>query len=222
MSSLLTPDDPAYPGQAHYTRSFLRIYDPLVLGFFGKVVWRCPTQRLIDHYSQFIGERHLDVGPGTGYFLEAAPMGAAITLLDPNPDVLAHCAARLSDMQPTLVQGDVTQTLPIDGPFDSVALNYVIHCLPSSSDHKSAAVANAASVLTEDGVLFGATVLGTPSLHTWLSARALKANNRRGIFDNLADDAEMLSALLDRHFMQHTIEVVGSVAVFSAHLPKTA
>ena len=92
--------DAAYAGQEVYSRAFLRIYDPVILGFYGNVVWRCPTSRLVEQYRQHVGHRHLDVGPGTGYFLEERarlPHDAQITLLDPNPYVLAHAARRLSD-----------------------------------------------------------------------------------------------------------------------------
>ena len=220
MNARLTPGDASYPGQAHYTRSFLRIYDPLVLGFFGRVVWRCPTERLVDRYREMIGRDHLDIGPGTGYFLAAAGPPGSITLLDPNPSVLAHCAARLSHLDPVLVGADATQPLPFERRFDSVALNYVIHCLPSAGDQKAAAISNAAAVVAEDGVVFGATVLGEPQLHTWASMRALEANNRRGIFDNRNDGVGTLERMLDESFRDHTIEIVGAVALFAARGPR--
>jgi hypothetical protein len=59
-------------------------------------------------------------------------------------------------------------------------------------------------------------VLGTPRLHTWLSRAALQQNNRLGIFDNLADTQEALSTLLNESFVLVNLEIVGSVAVFSA------
>ena len=71
-------DDPAYKGQADYSRTVLRLYDPLVLGPVARYVWRCPSDRLTEHYRRHVRDRHLDVGPGTGYFLErsgAAPGG---------------------------------------------------------------------------------------------------------------------------------------------------
>lgn len=220
MNGPLSPDDPTYPGQAYYTKSFLRIYDPLVLGFFDRAVWRCPTRLLVDQYSRMLGTEHLDIGPGTGFFLQNADPTTAITLIDPNPAVLVHCATRLSHLNPTLVAADVTRPLPIESSFDSVALNYVIHCLPVEGGHKRAAISNSAAVLKANGVLFGATVLGEPGLHTWMSMRALLANNRRGIFDNLTDTTETLSSMLDGSFADHSIDVVGSVALFSARRPR--
>ena len=98
----MLPTDPAYAGQQHYTPVFLKIYDPLVLGFFTRVVWRCPTTRLVEGYQRHVRHRHLDVGPGTGYFLERAglPEHSPVTLLDPNPKPLKS-PSRRSFMYPS-------------------------------------------------------------------------------------------------------------------------
>jgi ubiquinone/menaquinone biosynthesis C-methylase UbiE len=180
----LNRSDAAYAGQEVYSRAFLRIYDPVILGFYGNVVWRCPTSRLVEQYRQHVGHTHLDVGPGTGYFLAHTPLpdDAQITLLDPNPDVLAHAARRLSDRHPSAVQADVLKPLPLTAKrFDSVALNYVLHCLPGPPVRKAAAVQNVAAVLKPGGVLFGATVLGATGPHTWLSRAVLRFVNSRRI-----------------------------------------
>lgn len=210
------------PGAGHavYTKRFLRIYDPLVLRFMGPVIWRCSTDTLVDQYRTLLGDSHLDVGPGTGYLLEAAEATGSITLLDPNPNVLEHCVRRLAHLSPTAILGDITQPLADIGSFDSVAVNYVLHCLPSNGDHKAAAVVNAASVLADDGVLFGATILGTPELHTAVSRRALTANIRRGNFDNGADSMETIRSALMNSFDDVSLDLIGSVAVFSARRPR--
>ena len=216
-------DDPAYDGQREYTPLFLRIYDPLILGFFTPVVWRCPTTRLVDGYRRHLGHRHLDVGPGTGYFLERAgiPDGSPITLLDPNVHVLDHAARRLRRLDITAVEADVCKPLPVDGPFDSAALNGVIHCLPGPLPRKAAAVANVAAVLAPTGVLFGASILGPSGRHTRLSRSILRANNRRGTFDNLGDTQEGLGEILEASFERVELETVGSMAIFAATNPRT-
>jgi SAM-dependent methyltransferase len=209
-------------GHRTYTPWFLRVYDPLVLGVYSRRVWRCPLGRLIDNYDRHIGRRHLDVGPGTGYFLQRAelPVGADITLLDPNPNVLRHAARRLAHLDPVTVQADVCEPLPPMTAFRSGALNYVLHCLPGPPARKAAAVRHVADVLDPQGVLFGATVLGEPRLHTRSGRAALRDLNRRGVFDNLADTEEGLRAMLAAVFAQVSVEVVGSVAVFSATEPR--
>ena len=192
----------------------------MILGLYGNIVWRCPSSRLVEQYRQHVGQSHLDVGPGTGYFLEHArlPDDAQITLLDPNPDVLAHAMRRLSDRHPSVIQADVLKPLPLTAGerFDSAAMNYVLHCLPGPPPRKAAAVQNVAAVLKPGGVLFGATVLGGTAPHTWLSRAVLRFVNSRRIFDNLSDTEQGLRDLLEASFARVEIEVVGSVAVFTA------
>jgi SAM-dependent methyltransferase len=210
--------DPAYAGQELYTERFLRIYDPVVLGFNCNVVWRCPTSRMVEQYSRHLGKRHLDVGPGTGYFLQHArvPGDFSLTLLDPNPDVLAHAGRRLAGLRPRTVQADVLKSLPLSERFDSAALNYVIHCLPGPMARKAQAIENIAAVLEPNGVLFGATVLGSAAKHTWLSRPMLWYCNRNGIFDNYADTLEGLRETLSATFAQVDITMAGTTAIFSA------
>jgi hypothetical protein len=69
-------------------------------------------------------------------------------------------------MHPATSQADVMKPLPVDGPFDSAALSYVLHCLRGPQSHKAVAIRNVAAVLGPDGVLFGGTVLGTAERHT--------------------------------------------------------
>lgn len=216
--------DPAYNGQREYTPLFLRVYDPVILGVLAPVVWRCPAARLADGYRRHAGHRHLDVGPGTGYFLERAglPEGSPVTLLDPNPNVLAHASRRLRRLVVTTVEADVLKPLPIDGPFDSAALNGVLHCLPGPLPDKGAAVANVAAVLAPEGVLFGSSILGDDGRHTWLGRRILEGNNRRGTFDNLGDTEEGLGEILGAWFERVELETVGAMAIFAATNPRFA
>src|SRR6188768_755673 len=216
-------NDPAYEGQREYTPLFLRIYDPLILGVFAPVIWQCSASRLLEGYRRHVGHRHLDVGPGTGYFLARAglPDASPVTLLDPNMNVLSHASRRLRNLDVTTVEADVLKPLPIDGPFDSAALNGVIHCLPGPLPNKAAAIANVAAVLTPGGVLFGSSILGTSARHTWLGRRILGANNRRGTFDNLGDTAEGLGEILGARFERVELETVGTMAIFAAANPRT-
>ena len=215
-------DDPAYAGQSEYTPFFLKIYDPVILGFFTPVVWRCPTTRLVERYRRYVRPRHLDVGPGTGYFLDRAglPDGAPVTILDPNVHVLDHASRRLRRLEITAVEADVCKALPISGPFESAALNGVIHCLPGPLSRKAVAVANVAAVLAPTGVLFGASILGPAGPHTWLSRMMLDVNNRRGVFDNVGDTEQGLGEILEASFERVELETVGSFAIFAATNPR--
>ena len=215
-------DDPAYRGQRDYTRLLLNAYDPLVLGPIARFVWRCPTAGLLERYRQHIRDRHLDVGPGTGYFLERSglPAGSRVTILDPNRNVLRHVSRRVRQLDITAVEADVLKPLPVSGPFDSAALHLVIHCLPGPLARKAGAVANVAAVLAPDGVLFGASVLGRSGPQTWLSRRVLDLFNRQGGFDNRGDTEEGLRDILGASFAHVELETVGSIAIFAATNPR--
>jgi SAM-dependent methyltransferase len=218
----MDPDDPAYRGQADYTPRMLAIYDPWVIGFMAPVVWRCPVPPVLERYRRHLGRRHLDVGPGTGYLLEKTGIdsNAELTLLDPNPNVLAYVTRRFESMKVTTVEADVLKPLPVEGPFDSAALSFVLHCLPGPMSHKAVAIRNVARVLTGGGVLYGATVLGRSGRHTPPARAFLWAVNRRGTFDNLDDTAEGLQEILAASFETVEIDVVGSVALFGASTPR--
>jgi len=214
--------DPAYKGQRDYNRLLLGLYDPLVLGPVASLVWRCPTRKLLEGYRQHIREPHLDIGPGTGYFIDQSGIadGSRVTILDPNANVLEHAKRRLQRLDVTSVEADVLKPLPLDGPFKSAALHLVLHCLPGPDERKAAAVSNVAAVLEPDGVLFGASVLGESGRHHWLARRVLHAFNRRGAFDNLDDSEESLRALLAASFGHVEMSAVGSIAIFAATNPR--
>jgi SAM-dependent methyltransferase len=215
-------DDPSYKGQAGYTRFLLAIYDPWVIGFMTRAVWRCPVPPVVDRYRRHLGRRHLDVGPGTGYFIEKAapPAGTEVTLLDPNPNVLARSSHRLAALHPITVEADVMKPLPVDGPFDSAALSFVVHCLRGPQPNRAVAIGNVANVLTPDGVLFGSTVLGIAERHTPQARAVLRAFNWHGDFDNLGDTLDGLREILDESFEAVEIDVVGSAAHFTATGPR--
>ena len=214
-------DDPAYKGQHGYNRVLLNLYDPLVLGPIARFVWRCPTSGLLERYRRHIRGPHLDVGPGTGYFLERSrmPPGTPVTILDPNPTVLGHVSRRLTTLSVTAVEADVLKPLPVSGPFSSAALHLVLHCLPGPIQRKAAAIANVAAVLAPDGVLFGASVVGRSGSHSWAARRMLAAFNREGSFDNRDDSEDGLREILARSFGHVELDVVGSIALFVATGP---
>jgi SAM-dependent methyltransferase len=214
--------DPAYRGQADYSPILLRLYDPIVIGVLSRLLWRFPADVLPDLYRSRIRDRHLDVGPGTGYLLDHSGLGdgSRVTILDPNPNVLRHVARRLRRFEITPIEADVLKPLPVDGRFDSAALCLVLHCLPGPLARKATAIANVAKVLAPDGVLFGASVLGRSGQHPWLGRQALAAFNRRGAFDNLDDSEAGLREILEAPFDRVEMENFRSVVVFSASRPR--
>jgi hypothetical protein len=210
-------------GWRDYNRPLLAVYDRFVLGFMAHVVWRCPTARLRASYRDHVAQPHVDVGPGTGYFVDRSglPDGSPVTLVEPNATVLDHATRRLRRLDVTSVRASVLEPLPVSGPFRSAALSLVLHCLPGPMPEKAAAIRNLAAVLEPDGVLFGATVLGLHADQTVVSRAVLRLFNRRGAFDNLGDTEAGLREIIAASFERVEIETYGSVAVFSATRPRT-
>jgi hypothetical protein len=126
----------------------------------------------------------------------------------------------LHNLDVTTIEADVLKPLPATGPYDSAALNGVLHCLPGPIPNKAAAIANVAAVLAPDGVLFGSSSLGTSGRHTWLGRQILAFNNRRGTFDNLGDTEEGLGEILGASFERVELDTVGSMAIFAAAIPR--
>lgn len=215
-------NDPAYRGQADYTAFLLKLYDPIVLGVVAGLVWRVPPEPLLDNYRRNITDRHLEIGPGTGYCIERSglPDGTSVAILDPNPNVLEHTTRKLARFRVTGIEADVLKPLPVEGPFESAGMNMVIHCLPGPATRKALAIQNTAAVLSPTGTFFGATILGRAAKHSWLGHRVLTAFNRRGAFDNLDDTVDGLREMLAASFEQVDIKVVGSAAVFEARRPR--
>jgi SAM-dependent methyltransferase len=218
----MDPSDPAWKGQRDYTRALLHLYDPIVIGHLGKRLWGVPEAPLLEPYRTYPRDNHLDVGPGTGYFLDRSslPPGSRVTILDPNRNVLRHVSRRLTQFQLTAVEADVLKPLPVRGPFASAALNLVLHCLPGPLDRKALAIANIADVLAPTGVLFGATVLGRSADHGRLGRAALRVFNRQGGFVNLDDTEGGIRDILDASFEEVSVDIVRSVAVFVARRPR--
>ncbi len=87
-------------GQAIYTKQRLAYYDFVVLGISNRFAWKSPTQRLLKHYNQMVTANHLDVGVGTGYFLDRCKFPSQtphVALMELNSNTLgvylpAYCA----------------------------------------------------------------------------------------------------------------------------------
>jgi SAM-dependent methyltransferase len=215
----LDASDPAHAGQAVYTPRLLRAYDTVVVRLSNSLVWRCPARTILAQYDRHLSASHLDVGPGTGYYLDHTPRAVEqLTLLDANPEVLRYAGARLRRYRPTLHAADALKPIGDLAPasFRSVGLSYVLHCLPGEIGAKAVVFDHLIPLVAPGGVLFGSTILGRGVRHNRLGRALLGAYNRKGIFGNLQDDRAGLEAALERRFDRYELRVVGAVALFAA------
>jgi SAM-dependent methyltransferase len=208
-------------GAAVYEPFVLRFYDWWVLGVSNRFAWECPTDRLVAHYDRHVSDNHLDVGVGTGFFLDRCRFPSThprLTLLDLNANSLRHAAARVARYTPSTIEADVLAPLgDVRGaPFDSIGLSYLVHCLPGPMERKEAAFANLAPLLAPGGVCFGATILGRSAPKPPLGRALERTYNRARVFGNGDDTIDNLRSALRRSFADVVIDTVGSVALFSA------
>jgi SAM-dependent methyltransferase len=210
--------DPRWASQASYDVSFLRLYDVTTLKLANRVVWGCPTPVMLDAYNRLQGARHLDVGPASGYYLaNSGVRSERLVLLDLNANVLAYCGRRLADLRPELVEGDASRgDAALAGSFDSIGLNFVLHCIPLPAGEKFRAVfGHLAKALTPGGVLFGSTILGVSP--TRRGQKLQRLYNSKGIFNNADDRQEsVVAALTGLELQVVELDRRGSVLRFAA------
>ncbi|MFE2225270.1 class I SAM-dependent methyltransferase [Streptomyces kronopolitis] len=214
------PDPLTRHAQEAYTRQRLAVYDAVVLGLFCSVVWRCPRGDMLRLYRRATGARHLDIGPGTGYFLDRCRFTGPppeITLLDLSQECLEMSAHRLARYRPRTCRANLLEPLPLpDGAFDSVGMSLVLHTVPGGWAAKGKSFAEVARVLRPGGTLFGSTVLAEGVRMNALIRRLLVEQHRRGNFQNQGDDPDGLARALGEHFTSHRVVVRGNVALFRA------
>lgn len=214
--------DQVEAGQAVYTRRALGVYDLVVLGLSNRFAWKCPTQQLVEHYNKYVTGNHLDVGVGTGYFLDHChfPLRAPrIALMDLNQNTLDFASQRITRYGPKTYVGNVLEPISIDAPkFDSVGINYLLHCLPGSIEAKAVALDYLKTLMNADAVLFGSTLLQDGVSRNYFAKRLMEVYNKKGIFSNRRDSLDGLKQALDQRFRDVSFEVVGCVALFSGRV----
>ncbi len=216
-------------GAAVYTPLVLAIYDLLVIRFENPFVWMCPSERIINFYNQHISARHLDVGVGTGYFIDKAQIPSPapmIALLDLNPNSLNFTARRLRRYRPETYQANVLEPIPYHLPrFDSIGMNFLLHCLPGDLKTKGVVFKNLSPFLSPHGVLFGSTILGEGVRFNPLTKIFMRIYNSSlfpqfRVLHNQHDRLEDLIDALQTYFEYYWTELVGTVAFFVARYPK--
>jgi ubiquinone/menaquinone biosynthesis C-methylase UbiE len=209
-------------GYTVYSRVFLSVYDLFVLGFLCRFIWKCRSRHLLKLYNRHITANHLDVGVGTGYFLDHCSFPVAmprIVLIDLNNNCLEATAKRLVRYSPDAWCGDVLQPIDMDAQrFDSVAVNGLLHCLPGTIRTKGIVFDHVEPLLNPGGVLFGCTILNKGVNKSRVAQCTMSFLNKRGVFTNLEDDLEDLTEELSKRFQQNGVQVIGCMALFWARV----
>ncbi|ECD7240554.1 class I SAM-dependent methyltransferase [Salmonella enterica] len=209
-----------HDGAKVYNPLTLKLYDWWVLGVSNRFAWRCATDKhLLPFFLQNTGKKHLDIGVGTGYYLAHVPEDCFVSMMDLNSSSLNAAASRVGKGRiQYIIQHDVFTSYPdsLYEQFDSVSMFYLLHCLPGDMSGKSPVIRNATKSLTNNGKLFGATILGAGVEHNTFGQKLMNVYNGKGIFSNRNDSSEGLRQILSEHFMEVSITIKGTVALFSA------
>ena len=206
-------------GQRFFSFMSHRLYDLGLYSFVTEAVWRCKTERLVDHYVANVSSRHLEVGVGTGYFLARTLSSEhcdRLVLADLNARCLAKAGARLARLGPDLWHQDARAPLPSEAGFDSIGMNYVLHCIPGDFQRHLCLFRHVWAGLRTGGVFFGATVVDAPGKTPLRAKCAMGVLNAVGIFHNTQQDHHDLARVLRLVFRRVDVEMVGNTALFRA------
>ena len=204
-----------------FSKHLIKGYDLFILKFTSRLITNCDARKyVLEMYRNALSSNHLDIGPGSGYFLDLAPFPSSqptLTLCDIHPGSIGFCMERLARYSPTFVQADVSIPFKLEVQFDSVGMNAVMHCVRGDSAKKfDTAFQNIAAILKPNGVFFGSTILGKSGNFNTLGRKLNDFYNSKGIFSNNNDTIEHLTAALEQHFKDVKVNLHGALAIFSA------
>ena len=189
----------------------LNNYDYFVNNLNCKYVWNCNQNIIKDLYKNNLSKNHIEIGPGTGYFLKQNQFDS-LYLLDINNDILNDSFKNLKNNSKKIVKinkniFNKNNQIKINN-VNSIGLSYVLHCVPNTLDISLNYLVN--NLNKKDVTLFGSTVIPT-NTHI-LASSELFFLNKLGIFNNLNHNLEQLKNFSKNY--DHEINVVGNVLVF--------
>ncbi len=206
-------------GAAVYTKLVLSLYDLFVLGLSNHFAWKCSTKKILDFYNNHVTDHHLEVGVGTGYFLDKCQFPSqhlSLTLLDLNPHCLEVTTRRIARYRPKTLVANVLKPIPLNEKnFTSIGLGYLLHCLPGNMQDKAKVFEHLKPLMGSQGVIFGTTILGGGIEHNFLGRKLMNLYNKKGIFGNQKDSATDLEKVLSQNFKNYKMNIEGRVAFFA-------
>jgi SAM-dependent methyltransferase len=209
-----------WSSQDLYTRTFLSIYDWFALGIHCRLIWQCSASHIVDFYNRKISGNHLDIGVGTGYFLDKCQFpikNPRLGIMDINPDSLVATQKRLKRYQPEVYQRNILEPIYLDvHGFDSIGLSHVLHCLPGTMETKDIIFKNILPLLNPGGIVFGTTFLYQGIKRNLLSNSTFWLANQLGFMHNGQDSLEGLARSLRQYFTESNIDLCGCEALYWA------
>lgn len=197
-------------------------YDKFVNEINCEKVWKCSKKHIINNYNSNINYNHLEIGPGTGMFLKKENLNVnlnKLTLVDINNKILKHSTHNLhsehSDIN-SLVYDLFSYEIPSNIEFNSVGINYVLHCVPGNLQTKLDKLIG--NLGNNKYNLFGASVICDPLHMNPIAEYELMFLNAFGIFNNNNDTYEELNEYLNNKNYNFSLKKKGYVAIFNVHV----
>lgn len=213
-------DKKAHKAAALYNKMLLSVYDLYVYRFAAPIAFRCPVQNMESLYEKYCTPQHLEIGVGTGYFLEKAHQRGQlknVTLLDLNPNCLHITAEKLTGLKVSSCEANILKPFPLGNErFSSVGINFVLHCVPGSFAEKGIVFKHIKQHLAPAGVVFGSTAIYQSAKKNLLAPVVMNAYNALGIFNNKSDIKQELIDCLSTEFKYINIEQIGNILFFVA------
>jgi len=193
----------------------LKLYDYLVNDINCSYAWRCHKSNIFENYKNNIKTNHLEIGPGTGYFLKNNYNIKKLYLMDINDDTLNFSKSNLSEnYQVETINHNIFKDKLEIKDLESIGLNYVLHCVPGRLEDNIDNLIN--NLETNNKVnFFGATVVSDKILQNRLSTIELFFLNKYNIFNNEMDISKNLIDYLKYNQIKFHEKIVGNVLIFS-------
>lgn len=224
MFSMEKYSDEVIAGQATYTPFFLNIYDLFVVRFSNRYFWHCPPSKTIELYQKNVSSDHLDIGVGTGYFLQTCQkvrLANSVGIMDLNQNSLNKTKSALEKIgvsNVSVYNANALEPFPFqESNYLSVGLNYLLHCVPGTFDHKLGNIFKSIKAATRPDrkvKVFGSTIIIDAEKHTPLSNAVMRFYHKKGIFHNQFDTCESLASVCNQYSNDVSISVIGAVAFF--------
>jgi hypothetical protein len=139
--------------------------------------------------------------------------------MDMNASTLAFASKRIARYSPEIYQHNILEKIEISmEPFNSVSINYLIHCLPGTIAEKAVAFDHLNTIMNSGACIFGSTILHDGVPIGWPARILMAIYNKKGIFANTKDNLEGLEIALCQRFKNVRLKVFGCVALFSGEV----
>ncbi|MEM7555566.1 MAG: class I SAM-dependent methyltransferase [Cyanobacteria bacterium P01_A01_bin.84] len=137
--------------------------------------------------------------------------------MDINSNCLQFTSHRIRRYQPFMKKVNILEIIEFEEQgFDSIGLNYLLHCLPDTMANKEVVFKNILPLLNPGGIVFGSTILSKGVKPNFLARYLMNVYNEKGIFRNKQDNLEALQKNLANNFSENSVQVIGCVALFWA------